>query len=111
MCLQYTAQFLTFLPWAVVRMMSWALNRWQKLWWPFAHVSGCMTEAVDRRFPRLLAWYMWAYWTFSLALHVVDVAVKLAMLKVRRSGFKRMACMRVWCKGRQQAARVGPMGT
>jgi hypothetical protein len=81
---QYVVDFMTVVPWVVVLGLTWFINHWQRLWRPLNVLVYAINNRLDLSAPVILGPINWLYDTISLALHVVDCAIKLGLLKVSR---------------------------
>lgn len=81
--IQFLVAALIVVPWSLVLLLSWAVNRWQLPWRPLGGAVWYAVDRLDRRAPRAVEWLLWAQGALSLALHVVTVGVNLGVIWVR----------------------------
>jgi hypothetical protein len=79
---QYIIDFMTLIPWVMILGLSWLLNHWQRLWRPLNRLVYAINDRLDLSAPVILGPINWLYDTTSMALHVVDIAIKLGLIKV-----------------------------
>jgi hypothetical protein len=68
--------------WALVLLLSWLCNQWQRLWRPLGRLLWWVVDAADRRAPLAVEWALWVLGEASLVLHVVATGTVLGLAGV-----------------------------
>jgi hypothetical protein len=68
--------------WALVLLLSWLCNQWQRLWRPIGAILWWGVDGADRAAPLAVEWLLWLLGECSLLLHVVATGTVLGVAGV-----------------------------
>jgi hypothetical protein len=80
--LQFVINVMIMVPWSLVLLLSFLLNKWQLLFRPLGGLLWYGVDVLDQRLPSLVEWLLWLVNQTSLTLHVLTVGINLGVIWV-----------------------------